>query len=111
MANNRITTLGYFKKRLRDSGYSVIDVFERYSFADPREWTIMIDPGVSSVFCTLYKNANKDSLKESQIGDFYFEIYDGGQFLPPNIKFKTSSIEVLLTYLNDHNIINKNVKS
>ena len=104
--NYKITNLGWFTMRLRESGYIVTKLDINYSHNDPREWTIVIDPGTASVFCTLYKNANKDNLKESQLGEFYFELYDGGQFLP-NMKYKTSSIEVILEYLNKHGITHK----
>ena len=96
---NKLTTLGYFKKRMRDCGYFVDDLFRNYAQTDPRHWTVVIDPGVASIFCTCYVNANKDDLRESQIGDFYFEFYDGGQFIPGKLAIKTSSIEVIIEYL------------
>lgn len=108
MSNNKITKLSYFAKRLRDSGYSLINLDIPYTELDPREWTILIDSGRGNVFCTLYKNASPVDIKESSIGDFYFELYDGGQFLPTNIKYKTSSIEVIISYLVQHGITGKN---
>ena len=93
---NKLTTLGYFKKRMRDSGYIVDDSFRNYSQMDPRAWTVIIDPGVASVFCTCFVNANKDDLENSQVGDFYFELHDGGQYIPSHLMLKTSSIEVLI---------------
>ena len=107
---NKLTTLGYFKKRMRDSGYMVDDLFRSYAASDPRAWTVIIDPGVASVWCTCYVNADKDSLKESQIGDFYFELYDGGQFVPGKFIIKTSSIEVMIEYLVKFNVNNKAVQ-
>lgn len=105
--NNKITTLGYFKNRMRAAGYTIMDVFDKYSDLDPRAWTVILDPGCASIFITLYKNASQDDIKKSELDSFYFEMYDGGQFLPTNMKYKTNSMEVLLTYLNDKNIINK----
>lgn len=104
---NKLTTLGYFKKRLRDSGYMVDDLFRNYSPMDPRGWTVVIDPGVASVMCTCYINANKDGMDQSQVGDFYFELYDGGQFIPNRFVLKTSSIETLIEYLVKFGINNK----
>lgn len=104
---NKLTTIGYFKKRMRDSGYMVDDLYRNYSTNDPRSWTVIIDPGVASVLCTCYVNADKDNIKNSQVGDFYFELYDGGQFIPGKVVIKTNSIEVLIEYLVKFNINNK----
>ena len=100
MSGNKLTTMGYFKKRLRDSGYRVEDLYRSYSHGDPRTWSVVIDPGVASVFCTCYENAE-------QQGETYFEIYDGGQFIPGRFKVQTSSIEVFVEYLTKFGIINK----
>ena len=107
--SNKLTTLGYFKKRLRDSGYMVNDLYRGYAFSDPRAWTVIIDPGCASIFCTCYINANSTDLKNSSIGDFYFELYDGGQYIPNRFIIKTSSIEVLISTLAKFNIDNKSV--
>ena len=98
---NKVTTQSYFIKRLKDSGYVVYKIFDEYSEADPRCWTIMIDPGAASVYCTCYQNS-KDML-----GDSYFEFYDGGQFIPEKFKLKTDSIEVIITWLVKYGINNK----
>jgi len=105
--SNKLTTLGYFKKRLRDSGYIVDDIFRGFSYNDPRAWTVVIDPGCASLFCTCYQNANKDSIKLSDQGDSYFELYDGSQFIPGRLVVKTSSIETLIEWLVQFNINNK----
>jgi hypothetical protein len=98
--SNKITTLGYILKRLRDSGYYAHKIFTDFSESDPRTWTIIIDPGVSSVFCTCFVN-------DTFIGDSYFELYDGGQYIPGRLKLKTSSYEVLIEHLVRYNINNK----
>lgn len=101
MAINKLTTLGYFVKRLRDSGYVIDKVFTSYGQADPRAWTIVIDPGVASVMCTCYVN-------DPMLGETYFEIHDGGQFIPNRLfKIKTSSIEVFVSHLVEFGINNK----
>lgn len=97
---NKITTKGYVKKRLRDSGYTVQDLFNSYSKVDPRAWSIIIDPGGASVICTCYIN-------ESARGETSIEFYDGGQFIPGRPKIITSSVEVVMEKLNSFDIINK----
>jgi hypothetical protein len=99
---NKPTSLSFFSKRLLDSGYAIKEIFTTYADTDPRIWTIMIDPGGASVFCTCYIN-------RQGIGDNYFEFYDGGQYLP-NYKIKTLSVEVLLEQLNKYGIVNKRKK-
>lgn len=98
--SNKITTQGYFIKRLKDSGYHVWKIFENFGEADPRAWTIVIDPGGASVFCTCYIN-------EGTFGLSSFELYDGGQFIPQKVKIATESIEVIISYLVKFNINNK----
>ncbi len=99
--SNKLTTLGYFMKRLRDSGYVVDRVFTSYSQVDPRAWTVILDPGVASVLCTCYIN-------DPILGESFFEIHDGGQFIPQRLfKIKTNSIEVLVSYLVKFGINNK----
>lgn len=101
---NKITTLGYFKKRLRDCSFIVDDLYRNYAPTDPRNWTVVIDPGGASIMCTCYVNANAENIKHSSIGDFYFELHDGGQFVPNTFIMKTSSIEVIVEYLERFNI-------
>lgn len=98
--SNKITTLGYILKRLRDSGYYTYKIFNEYSQVDPRAWTIVIDPGTASIFCTCYVN-------DPYLGESYFELYDGGQFIPGRIKIKTSSFEVLVEHLVKFGVNNK----
>ena len=38
---NKLTTLGYTLKRLRDSGYYAYKIFTDYSEVDPRAWSIV----------------------------------------------------------------------
>ena len=85
MAKNKITTCSYFIKRLRDSGYIADKLFSEFGVGDPRSWIAVIDPGVSTVFVTCYNNHN-------ELGEEYFEIYDGGQFIPNNFKIKTEKL-------------------
>ena len=95
---NKLTTLGYTLKRFRDSGYMANKLFAEYNEIDPRAWTIMIDPGFTSVFCTCYIN-------DPYIGETFFELYDGNQYIPGRLKIQTSSFEVLVEHLVKYNII------
>lgn len=99
---NKLTTLGYTLKRLRDSGYNANKLFTEFSEGDPRAWTIMIDPGVTSVFCTCYIN-------DPFIGETFFELYDGNQYIPGKLNLKTSSFEVLVGHLVKHGIVGNKV--
>jgi hypothetical protein len=100
MSKNKITTCSYFIKRLRDSGYVVDKLFNDYADSDPRSWTAIVDPTVASILVTCYNNHN-------DLGEEYFEMHDGGQFIPERFKIKTSSIEVIVEYLVKFNINNK----
>ena len=89
---NKLTTLGYTLKRLRDSGYVADKLFADYGELDPRAWTIIIEPGVMSVFCTCYIN-------DPFLGESFFELFDGNQYIPGRLNLKTSSFEILIEHL------------
>ena len=55
---NKITTMGYFIKRLRDSGYVVDKLYNDYAKHDPRCWSVVIDPKNTSVIITFFNNHN-----------------------------------------------------
>lgn len=92
--------MSYFIKRLRDSGYIVNELFSDYGDMDARRWTVVIDPGCASVFCTCIENKH-------ELGEKYFEYWDGGQFFNSNKKFMTSSVEVLIEHLVDSGVNRK----
>jgi len=94
---NKIKTPGYFIKRLRDSGYGVIRVFQNYGDHDPRRWTVLVDPTRASIFITCY--SNKDFLNEVM-----FEFNDGGSLFPKNFSISTESIEVIVQQLSDRDV-------
>jgi hypothetical protein len=100
MSKNKLTTVGYFIKRLRDSGYVTNKVFTEYANSDARSWTVVVDPRFTSVFITCYNNQN-------YLGEEFFEIHDGGQYIPDRFKLKTSSIETVIEYLVKYGINNK----
>lgn len=97
MKKNKITTCGYFLKRLRDNDFVAIRVFSDYSELDPRKWTILIDPSIASVYVTCFiSNADKD--------DIYFEFNDGGKLFRRNFNVKTKSMEIIMTTLIEHGV-------
>ena len=100
MAKTKITTISYFLKRLRDSGYVADKLYNGYSLSDCRSWTVIVDPDNTSIMITCFNNQNF-------LGEEFFEIYDGGQYIPDNFRIKTSSIEVIIEYLVKFNINNK----
>lgn len=101
---NKLTTLGYTLKRFRDSGYIANKLFADYGERDPRAWTIVISPGVASVFCTCYIN-------DPYIGQTYFELFDGNQYIPGRLKIQTSSFEVLIEHLVRYSIFGNKTMS
>jgi len=89
---NKISTPGYFIKRLKDNKFNTFRIFNNYAESDPRRWTILIDPGEASVFVTCYENKEfKDEIM--------FEFNDGGRLFPRNFSLKTNSIEVVVSRL------------
>lgn len=96
---NKIQTLSYFKKRLKDSGYVVWDIMNKYSLQDPRKWTILVNPSIESVFITCV--VNRDELG----GMPEFELNDGGLRFQKNLTLKTSSMEVVMKLLTEKGII------
>jgi len=100
MAKNKLTTCSYFIKRLRDCGYVTNKVYSDFSNSDARSWMVVVDPKETSVFITCYNNL-------SFFGEEFFELHDGGQFIPDRFKLKTSSIEIVIEYLSKYNINNK----
>jgi hypothetical protein len=98
-SRNKLKTPSYFIKRLRDNGFITIKLFSVYGKADPRRWTVMVNPSERSVMITCYNN--KDSF-----GDVMFELNDGGINIPKNMFISTSSIEVIIEYLIAHGVSN-----
>lgn len=90
---NKVTTMSYFIKRLKDNGFEVWKIFNKYSEDDNRKWTVLINPGVESVYITCCVN-------HSEINDVVFSFNDGGrQVSRNNLKIATSSMEVIIEHL------------
>jgi hypothetical protein len=79
-----------------------------YTDRDSRVWTILIDGGRDNVFLTFYRNYKDVEEEFEQMGNDYFEIYDGGQYVKPLRKrLSTQSMEVIIQELNDMGITKK----
>jgi hypothetical protein len=101
---NSIKNQSYFIKRLKDSGFIVWKIFDKYGIHDPRCWTVLVDPASSSVFITCYLN-------KEFMGDVMFELNDGGQKIPKNFSIKTESLEVIITHLLNSGANNNTINS
>ena len=89
---NKLKTAGYFIKRLKDNDFVTLRIFDKYSEADPRKWTVLVDPGGASVFITCFENTPFK-------GEYFFSLYDGTQHFNSNFSLKTDSIEVVVSKL------------
>jgi len=101
MAKNKITTLSYFCKRLKDSGFIVWKIFNKYSEIDTRKWTVMINPGEESVFITCI--VNYDGLNSLPA----FELFTGNSSFRTSLTIQTESIEILIKHLLKQGVDNK----
>jgi hypothetical protein len=95
---NKVHTLSYFKKRLKDSGYVVWDIVNKYAYSDPRKWTVLVNPGSEAIFVTCVLNREEVDMTE-------FELNDSGQRFQKNLSIRTSSMEVITNFLNKKNIL------
>ena len=98
MKHNKASTQGYFIKRLKDNGYIVWRLFDKYSIGDPRKWTILVNPSYHSVYITCF--VNMESVND--IPEFSFD--DGGAYIRGDVRIKTNSIESVLTHLLENGI-------
>jgi hypothetical protein len=98
-SKNKITTPGYFMKRLRDNGFIALKLFNGFGEHDPRRWTVLVNPGTTSVFITCFHNKHF-------MNEIMFELNDGGLAIPRNFSIKTDSIEVIISYLISKGVTN-----
>ena len=97
---NKLKTAGYFIKRLKDNDFVTLRIFDKYSEADPRKWTVLVDPGGASVFVTCFENTPFK-------GEYLFSLYDGNQSFNSNFSLKTDSIEVVVSKLLNNGVRQK----
>ena len=98
MKKNKITTLGYFTKRLKDNNFVVWKIFNKYGQHDPRLWTVLVNPGEESMYITCY--INTDELGSIPV----FELHDGVSVFRNYAKIQTRSMEVIIKYLLDRGV-------
>lgn len=79
-------------KRMKDNGYGIWKIFDKYGPHDSRYWTMLIDPGGFSVWVTCYFN-------REELNDVYFELDDGGNRIPKKLLIQTASIETIISNL------------
>ena len=89
---NKLYTLSYFKKRLRDAGYNSITLFNSYKEDDNRYWTILI--GENNIQCTCLKYLN-----ETKQIVYSFSFIDHNQNLRIDKNISTHSMNVIIEML------------
>ena len=94
---NKLKTAGYFIKRLKDNGFVTLRIFDKYTEADPRKWTVLVDPSGASVFVTCFENTPFK-------GEYLFNFDDGNQNFRGNFSLRTDSIEVVVQRLLSNNV-------
>ena len=97
MAKNNITTQSYFVKRLRDQGFYVVKLFDRYNDDDYRKWTVLLNPKKECVYVTCIDNG------EWPYKGLY-ELYDTGRLFPRGFQVNTESIDVVVKHLLEFNV-------
>ena len=95
---NKLKTAGYFIKRLKDAGYVTLRMFDKYDEEDPRKWTILVDPSGASVYITCFEDRPFKN-------EYLFSFEDGNRRFSRGYVLKTSSIEVVIQRLVDHDVL------
>lgn len=90
---NKLYTLSYFRKRLKEAGIYANILFENYDPLDKRYWTINITEELN-IFCTCFKYLDQDGM---QIVRFHFT--DGNQRLGLDKNIQTESMNVIIEML------------
>jgi len=90
MSNNKLYTLSYFRKRLKDVNIPSIVFVKEYELKDSRKWTISLF-GKKHIFCTC--------MKEQTTFGTTFEFSDGGNYYKNRWFFCTESMQVIIEHL------------
>lgn len=98
MKKNKIKNCSYFTKRLRDNNFVVWKIFNEYNIGDSRKWTILVNPGMESVYITCFINDEYLDYKPA------FSFMDDGNRFSNNLKIRTESMEVIMTHLIENNV-------
>ena len=97
MPKNKITTQGYFIKRLRDYGYFVCRVTDKFFEEDPRKWAVIINPNKESLTITCFKRSIFTNRG-------LYRLSGNESKIPKNFFISTDSIEVISKYLEEFGI-------
>ena len=97
MPKNKITTQGYFVRRLRTEGYFVSRVYDRYSDIDTRKWTVVVNPDSDSIFITCVDKGDWPNRG-------MYRIDDNGSMFPLNFYINTDSIDVLVKHFTEFKV-------
>ena len=95
---NKLKTAGYFIKRLKDAGYVTLRMFDKYGEKDSRKWTVLVDPSGASVYITCFEDRPFKN-------EYLFSFEDGNRRFSRGYVLKTSSIEVVVQRLVDHDVL------
>lgn len=95
---NKISTLSYFTKRLKDNGYVVWKIFDKYMIGDQRKWTVLINPGFHSLYITCM--VNMEEINDTPT--FMFD--DGNIYMRKDLLLKTHSIESVIQRLHESGV-------
>jgi hypothetical protein len=88
MSKNKLYTLSYFRKRLKDANISSIVLLDKYDECDYRYWSISID-NIRNILCTCMKHED----------EYYFVFSDCRQHILNNKIIKTESMNVIIEFL------------
>jgi hypothetical protein len=94
-SKNKLYTLSYFRKRLREVGISTEVVVSDYDEQDKRYWTISID-GKLKILCTCLKYTDTDG---STVSKFHFS--DCKQSFKMDMVRETVSMEDIISMLSN----------
>ena len=89
---NKLYTLSYFKKRLKDSGIISKPIIREFDKNDKRYWLLSIDPK-HKILCTCFKYTENNEMKYS------FRFSDGHQRIPIDKTITTESMLVIINEL------------
>jgi hypothetical protein len=95
MSKNKLYTLSYFRKRLREVGINTEILVGEYGDQDKRYWTISIDDNMK-IICTCLKYTESDG---STVSKFHFS--DCKQSFKMDMVRETVSMEDIISMLSN----------
>lgn len=93
--SNKLFTLSYFRKRLREVGIESTILVNNYTDLDKRYWTICIDDKYK-IFCTCLKYIDSDGTPKCE-----FRFTDCNQYFKMDMIRVTSSMEDIISMLSN----------